>query len=65
MSFRIHLSVTALLIASWGTTASGQLPSWESDNKAGCQAYKAGRYLEAENYFVAALGRAEQFDNGD
>jgi len=29
---------------------------------AGYQAYKAGRYLEAENYFVAALGRAEQFE---
>src|SRR5712664_367812 len=65
MSFRIHLSVTALLIASWGTTASGQLPSWESDNRAGYQAYKEGRYIEAQNYFLAALGRAEQFGEGD
>jgi len=54
--FRIHLSVIALLIASWGTSAFRSLPPWESDNKAGYQAYKEGRYLEAENYFVAALG---------
>jgi len=63
MSFRIHLSVTALLIASWAPLLPVNCPL-ESDNKEGYQAYKEALSRSRE-LFCRRTGRAEQFDNGD
>jgi len=67
MRLRISPFSNCTLIGFVGHHCFGQLPSEKdrSDNKEGYQAYKEGRYSRSRDYFVAALWRAEQFDNGD
>ena len=51
----------ALCVALLATQACTQLTSWEMSNAAGGEAYKQGRYAEAEKAWLATLKEAESF----
>ncbi len=46
-------------------TACFQQTPWEKSNAAGMEAYRQGRYAEAEQHFTAALKEAEKFGPDD
>ena len=57
------LAAFCVLLVS--THAPAQLTSWQMNNAAGAEAYKRGRYAEAEKALVAALKEAESFGPED
>ncbi len=56
------LALAALL---WTYAAQAQSTLWETHNDAGREAYRAGRYAEAEKEFQSALAEAEKFGPSD
>jgi tetratricopeptide (TPR) repeat protein len=62
---RLAIVVLSALLAATTPAARGQNTLWETHNRAGVEAYKAGRYPEAEKQFLAALEVAETFGPED
>jgi tetratricopeptide (TPR) repeat protein len=62
---RLAIVVLSALLAATTPAARGQNTLWETHSRAGVEAYKAGRYPEAEKQFLAALEVAETFGPED
>jgi tetratricopeptide (TPR) repeat protein len=62
---RLAIVVLSALLAAATPAARGQNTLWETHNRAGQEAHKAGRYPEAEKQFLAALKIAEAFGPQD
>jgi len=62
---------TGLLLAGvltlllWPACTASQETSWEKSNASGEEAYRQGRYAEAEEQLLAALQKAENSGSGN
>ena len=56
----VQLLIPVCCLMLWPLTADAQKTSWEKYQRAGVQAYKQGRYAEAEQQFTTALEEAER-----
>ena len=63
MSVRTIIALVVALLAS--LTSCAQEMSWEECMAAAEEAYKQGRYDEAEELFLVALDEAENFGDND
>src|SRR2546425_452013 len=65
MNLTKSLCLALYCLALWSSSALAQGGVWEASTRAGEQAYRQGRYSEAERSFQAALKEAEQFGPED
>ena len=56
----VSLLITVCCLILWPLTAEAQKTAWEKYQRAGVEAYKQGRYAEAEQQFTLALEEAER-----
>ena len=66
LNLRINWAMVGMLCLALGSASYSQpILLWETYNDAGIEAYKQGRYAEAEKLWLAALKEAEKFGPQD